>query len=263
MAELATVRQAFSRAASRYGEAAGLQRRVGERLLSMLPASGARRVLDLGCGVGFAAAGLLERHPGAELLSVDFSPAMLAAHQCSMSVANTRVCADAHRLPFADACVDLVFSSLMIQWCDLMQALKECRRVLQPGGYLCFSTVLKGSLQEIDLAFSAVDAHRHTLSFHDAEGLGVAIAAAGLRTATFEQDRFIEHFADARGLLQSNRNIGASRVPERGRSSLLGRSALQDVCRRLESMRTPPGIPLTYELAWVLARRPLPAESDQ
>ena len=52
-----------------------------------------------------------------------------------------RVCADALRLPFAEASADIVFSSLMLQWCDdLLIAFREVRRVLKPGGLFIFST---------------------------------------------------------------------------------------------------------------------------
>ena len=56
-------------------------------------------------------------------------------------------------------------------------------------------------------------------------------------------------------LLQSIRDIGASRVPVDGRRALLGRAALRRVHESLESLRTAQGIPLSYELVWVVARR--------
>ena len=53
-----------------------------------------------------------------------------------------RVCADAQRLPLRSASVDLVFSSLMLQWCQpLDAAFAEVRRVLKPSGFFAFSTL--------------------------------------------------------------------------------------------------------------------------
>jgi malonyl-CoA O-methyltransferase len=254
MNERSTIRRSFSRAAKRYGDAARLQREVSDRLLSVLPPGDAARVIDLGCGTGFASDRLSARYPSAQLLSVDFSPAMLATHRPAAK--GMAVCADAHRLPFADASADLIFSSLMLQWCDLPQALSECLRVLRPGGHLCFSTVLHGSLKEIDAAFSAVDEDRHTVGFVTASALIDVLASAGLSLASLVQESRTERFDDPRSLLQSNRDIGASRVPYRGRRPVLGRTALQTVYRLLESMRTAHGIPLSYELAWVVAGRP-------
>lgn len=253
MSELSAVQRAFSRAAGRYRAAAGLQRVVSDHLLDLLPDVEARRVLDLGCGIGFASGALVARHPGAQVIAADFSPGMLGAHEAASCC--LRVCADAHRLPFADAGIDLIFSSLMLQWCDLPRALSECARALRPEGVICFSTVLNGSLCEIDAAFAAVDHHRHTVAFTDERRLHEALASAGLRADRIERATRVEHFADARSLLQSIRDIGASRVPVDGRRTLLGRAALLRVYDRLEALRTEQGIPLSYELVWVVARK--------
>ncbi|MDP2870176.1 methyltransferase domain-containing protein [Methyloversatilis sp.] len=254
MTELAAVRRSFSRAADRYAASAGLQRQVSDRLLDMLPSTAARRVLDLGCGTGFASAGLRGRYPDALLLSADFAPAMLCAH--APMADNPRVCADAHALPLCEGSVDLIFSSLMLQWCDLSRSLPECRRVLRPGAPMCFATVLDGTLREIDLAFAAVDRHRHTLPFLDQAALVAALGTAGLVVDHVERSRQVEYFNDARSLLQSNRDIGASRVPLQARRTTMGRAAWESVCAAFDAQRAPLGIPLTYELAWVVAHRP-------
>lgn len=251
MSERGAVSQAFSRAAARYGAAASLQRAVCDRLLAMLPPVSARRVLDLGCGTGFASTGLLGHYPDARLFAADFSPGMLAAHEAADRC--ERICTDAHCLPFADASIDLVFSSLMLQWCDPARVFAECARVLQPAGTLCLTTVLDGTLAEIDRAFSDVDAHRHTVAFPDESALRSALASSGLLVEGIERATRVEYFADARSLLQSNRNIGASHVPG-GRRVLLGRAAWQQVCRRFEATRTGKGLPLSYELVWLTAR---------
>ena len=253
MVERATVRRSFSRAAQRYEAAASLQREVSDRLLEMLPLRRAECVLDLGCGTGFASAGLLARYPGAQLLSADFAPAMLSMHDGD-SARQACVCADAHRLPFADGAVDLIFSSLMLQWCDLPRVLAECARVLRPGGQLCFATVLNGTLCEIDAAFASADTHRHTVEFLELNEVIDALASAGMSEQACTRARRVEYFPDARSLLQSNRDIGASRVPDRGRRGVLGRAAWDGVCRRLESMRTSAGLPLTYEIVWIVAQ---------
>lgn len=252
MTERAAIRSSFSRAATRYAAAAGLQRVVCDRLLELLPDRSAGLVLDLGCGTGFASTGLHARFPQATHCAVDFSLGMLRAHERGSGV--TRVCADAHRLPLASASADIVFSSLMLQWCDLPVALAECRRVLRDGGHMCFSTVLHGTLAEIDDAFAGLDAHRHTVSFPAPGALAAALAGSGFTAELMRSEMHVEYFADAHALLQSNRDIGASRVPDGARRALLGRAALRQVCNRLEARREALGLPLTYQLAWVVAR---------
>jgi malonyl-CoA O-methyltransferase len=256
MTERVSVRRAFSRAAPRYSERASLQRQVGDRLIDALPSAvQASRVLDLGCGTGFAGPALRARFPLALLCSTDFSQAMLGLHRPGDR--DVRVCADAHALPFAPSAFDLVFSSLMLQWCDLPRALAECVRVLTADGWLCFSTVLQGSLREIDAAFSGVDGHRHVVDFPAASALHSMLEMQGFSIEWAECATRVEYFAHAAELLQSNRGIGASRVPAGGRPSMLGRAALGEVCRRLELGRTAQGVPLSYELAWMVAR-PVP-----
>lgn len=254
MTELAAVRRSFSRAADRYAAAARLQRQVSDRLLDMLPPIAAGCVLDVGCGTGFASAGLRGRYPDALLLSADFSPAMLGAH-APMSD-NARLCADAHALPLRNGSVDLIFSSLMLQWCDPSRSLPECRRILRPGAPMCSATLLNGTLREIDQAFAAVDRYRHTLPFLDEAALREALGAAGLVVDHVERARQVEYFDDACSLLRSNRDIGASHVPQRDRHPTLGRAAWRSVYAAFDAQRTPQGIPLSYELAWVVAHRP-------
>ena len=93
------------------------------------------RVLDVGCGTGFATEGLLERTERVHGLDQ-------SRHQLERAWAkfgkNDRVrfyCGDAERLPFADDAFDAVWSSGSIEyWPDPVAALREFRRVVRPGG---------------------------------------------------------------------------------------------------------------------------------
>lgn len=62
---------------------------------------------------------------------------------------------DIELLPFADNQFDFCFSNLAVQWCDsLAAALAGLVRVTRPGGVVAFSTLLSGSLDELNQAFS-------------------------------------------------------------------------------------------------------------
>jgi ubiquinone/menaquinone biosynthesis C-methylase UbiE len=77
------------------------------------------------------------------VVAADIAPGMLerAKQQSRWLRRFARVRADAYALPFGDASFDLVFSSLMLQWCDDLDAVfAEIARVLKPGGLLLFST---------------------------------------------------------------------------------------------------------------------------
>jgi len=93
------------------------------------------RVLDVGCGTGFATEGLLEHTD--DVWGLDQS-----THQLEKAFEKfgkrDRVKfhrGDAERLPFADDSFDAYWSSGSIEyWPDPVAALREARRVTKPGG---------------------------------------------------------------------------------------------------------------------------------
>jgi ubiquinone/menaquinone biosynthesis C-methylase UbiE len=105
---------------------------------------GGRRVLDLGAGPGGLAGDLAGQ--GARVLALDGAPAMLqlARRRLQGAVPGGEVLlvrGDAQRLPLADASVDDVVGLLVVHLLpDVQQALRECRRVMKPGGRLALVT---------------------------------------------------------------------------------------------------------------------------
>ena len=164
--------RAFDLASTSYDGHAQLQREVREELLARLPffKLAPRRVVDLGCGTGEGAAALRRQFRRAETIAIDLAPGMLrqARGRSRPWRRFARVCADAEALPLASGSVDLVFSSLMLQWCEQPQAaLAEISRVLRPDGLLLFSTLGPQTLDELRSAWRAVDATPHVSEFID------------------------------------------------------------------------------------------------
>jgi len=107
---------------------------TGERITTILKETGARDVLDVGCGRGALARRLVGE--GLAVTGIDPTPDAIAAAQESVPEAQFSV-AGAEALPFDpgsfDACVFL--NSLHHVPVSLMgQALHEALRVLRPGG---------------------------------------------------------------------------------------------------------------------------------
>jgi ubiquinone/menaquinone biosynthesis C-methylase UbiE len=111
--------------------------RVVELALSCRPAP--RRVLDVGCGTGYVLRRLAARLPGAsEFLGVDPAPKMIAvARSTSSDKRLSFIRATAERLPADEGAYDLVVSTTSFDhWADQAAGIRECARVLAPGGAL-------------------------------------------------------------------------------------------------------------------------------
>jgi len=100
-------------------------------------------ILDVGCGTGAVSRRLVKK--GARVWGLDYSPGMLAAaREISQEKEGlTFVEGSAESLPFEDNSFDCVTTAFSFHhYPDAMDALKEMRRVLKPGGrvYLCDAT---------------------------------------------------------------------------------------------------------------------------
>ncbi|NJD24737.1 MAG: methyltransferase domain-containing protein [Betaproteobacteria bacterium] len=246
----ARVREAFSRAAVSYDEAAVVQRRICDRLAATLAVSGGR-ILDVGCGTGYALDLLQMRCPDARLVALDIAPAMLVRVPGSW----VRVAGDAEHLPFADAAFTAYWSSLTLQWCDLGRALGEASRVLAPGGGVSVATLGPATFRELRHAFAGVDSHRHTLPFHTADEVAQLASTAGLLAVDVRNGRETAHYPDFRSLMKAVKAIGANQVGAGRRTGLLGRADLARAESAIEELREPSGLPLTYDVITLSAHR--------
>jgi demethylmenaquinone methyltransferase/2-methoxy-6-polyprenyl-1,4-benzoquinol methylase len=121
----------------------GLHRRWKRALLNMAEVRPGDRALDLCCGTGDIALAL--QAAGADVVGVDFSPAMLAVAQertknAGGPVGPARlqfVCADALKIPFPDASFDVVTIGYGLRnLASWERGLEEMTRVARPGGRL-------------------------------------------------------------------------------------------------------------------------------
>lgn len=100
------------------------------------------RMLEIGAGTGYFTLNLLRSGLVDEATATDISPGMLDALQSTAAElglgVETLTC-DAEHLPFADESFDLVLGHAVLHHVpNLPAAVRECARVLRPGGTLAF-----------------------------------------------------------------------------------------------------------------------------
>ena len=241
----ARVRQSFERAAPTYDSAATVQRRICEQLATRLPPGfQPLSILDAGCGTGYALAFLQQQFPAATPLALDLSPAMLG----QISAMCCKVAGDLEHLPLADASIDLYWSSLAVQWCELPKALQEARRVLRPTSQLAIASLGPATFHELRLAFAKVDDYQHTLGFHTPAEIEAMAQNAGFTAVNVQNSTEIAHYPDFKSLLRAVKAIGANQIGDGKRTSLMSRSAFNQAEAACENLRTPAGLPLSYDV---------------
>lgn len=260
------LRARFGAAARRYGKVAVLQREVETRLLESalaLPVAPAR-ILDVGCGPGRALALLRRRYRQSAVVGVDLAVPMLRIARKAGGLWRSLpvLCADAAALPLPDASVDLLFSSLCLQWLDdLPAALDEFRRVLRPGGRLLLATFGPDTLVELREAWAAAGRHAQVSPFPGIAALGDLVMAQGFRDPVLDRDLFTLSYARVDDLVEELRAIGANNARADRSRGLAGRTAWQAMRDHYQGLRDEEGrLPASYEVIYVQARAPEPGQ---
>ncbi len=265
------LRRAFERAAASYDHSAVLQREVCERMLSRLDyiKYAPDWVLDMGSGTGYGSRKLIERYPRCQLVAMDIALAMHFQARppflrwqrwlplLAKRSATHYVGGDIERLPLREACVDMIWSNLTIQWCnDLKQTFTEARRVLKGGGLLMFSTFGPDTLKELKEAFKTVDGYSHVNRFTDMHDIGDLLVHSGFATPVMDMEYITLTYDNVVDIMRDLKAIGAHNVTAGRRRGLTGKSTWQQVVKQYESLRHAGKLPATYEVVYGHAWKP-------
>lgn len=211
--DIVEIQQCFDRAAAAYAAHDALEREVGQRLLQRLEFARqpVERAFDLGCGPGHGAAALKARYPGASVVALDLSKAMLGLRQAHAKGAVAAVQADLARLPFAARSADLVFCNLAIQWAsDFARALAEFRRVLKPGGMLLFSVPGPGSLMELRRSAGPGVSTSLPIYMPDLRDVGDLLVSTGFSEPVMDSEHITLRYLSGEALVRELAATGAA-----------------------------------------------------
>ena len=151
----------------------------------------ADRVLDVACGTGTVARQAAVRvGPGGAVSALDLNPAMLAVAVGSAAPERPQIDwhhGSAQNLPFADAAFSAVLCQQGLQFFpDPVAALREMRRVLEPGGRVALlvsqgieSNPLYGQLNEVGRRLIGVPIYAAPFSLGDPQRLEAMLTEAG------------------------------------------------------------------------------------
>ena len=193
------------------------------------------------------------------LVETDLSAAMLAGR------AGPRLVADDERLPFAEASLDLVVSTLALHWTnDVVGSLIQVRRALKPDRL--FIGAFLGGVTLTELRQSLVAAEAEILGgagtrvspFADAADAAGLLARAGFVQPVADVDRVTVTYAHPLKLLADLRQMGETNVLAERHPRPLTRTLLGRACELyVQRFGGPDGrVPATFEILTITGWTP-------
>ncbi len=252
------IQASFDAAAHQYEEHAVLQREALSRLLERLDddlKTPPAQILDLGCGTGWAIPEFLKRYPEAQIIAADFAERMV--QQVPKHVQVSPRVTDAHAIDVHAQSCDLVFSNLMIQWCDESTVLQEIKRALKPGGLMHLTTMGEHTLHELKLAWQSIDEKPHVNEFVPAAKVADLTLQLGFEDVIADSEFITMTYASVVDMMRDLKNIGAHNVDNQRPRGLTSPKVIKQLAKNFEEFRTEDGLyPATYELVYLRARKP-------
>lgn len=255
---MSQVRQSFNRAASSYASAGALQHQIAKSLTALvsqkLPTTWSGIMLDAGSGTGYCLDDLRARYSNARFIAIDFAERML---QSISGEETLRISADLQTLPIATDTINAYLSSLAWQWCDPALASQEASRALKSKGAFFLATLTQGTFRELAQCLLACglnpnDHLLHCLSNHQIQS---AIENAGMEVLDVSATSITTWHADFKALRHSIRGVGANHLPAHS-APAMNRQSRTQLIEAYEALRTPNGLPLSYEVLMIHARKP-------
>jgi SAM-dependent methyltransferase len=254
------------RAAPRFAAADFLKRRVAEDLVVRLEAINRTFpvAVDIGARHGAFERALASSQAGGKigfLVQSDISEAMLTP------LRGPRVVADEERLPFAEARIDLIVSSLALHWVnDLVGSLIQIRRALRPDGLFIGSFLGGATLTELRQSLLTAEAQLsggagpRVSPFADAADGAALLQRAGFALPVVDTDIVTVRYRHPLKLLADLRAMGETNALFDRPAATLTRGVLRRACEIYAQTFGAPdgGIAASFEVVTLTGWAPHP-----
>jgi SAM-dependent methyltransferase len=181
------------------------------------------------------------------------------------------VIADEEALPFGDATLDLVVSTLALQFVnDLPGTLVQIRRALKPDGLLLAALLGGETLTELRESFAAAESETtggvspRVAPFADLRDLGALLQRAGFALPVTDTDRLTVRYDSAFALMRDLRRMGATNILVDRRRRPLRRATLVRMAEiYAQRFADPDGrVRATLEIVWLSGWSPHPSQQQ-
>jgi SAM-dependent methyltransferase len=181
------------------------------------------------------------------------------------------VIADEEALPFGDATLDLVVSTLALQFVnDLPGTLVQIRRALKPDGLLLAALLGGETLTELRESFAAAESETtggvspRVAPFADLRDLGALLQRAGFALPVTDTDRLTVRYDSAFALMRDLRRMGATNILVDRRRRPLRRATLVRMAEiYAQRFADPDGrVRATFEIVWLSGWSPHPSQQQ-
>ena len=153
---------------------------------------------------------------------------------------------------------ELIFSSLMLQWCnDLDAVFVRIKSTLKKQGLFLFATLGPDTLKELRTSCAAADDVVHVNTFIDMHDVGDALVRAGFVEPVMDVENIIMTYDDCSSLMKDLKTLGANNVDAERHKGLTGKSKIKNMIASYENFRSNGRLPATYEVVYGHAWAPL------
>lgn len=246
----------FNRHAYHYDEYASLQKQVALKLFSItVPHLNEQDIiLDAGCGTGFMQEIFRINGYTNLLIQLDISINMCKTAKNYSNQENTiTVNSDIEEIPLNYNSINLIISSLALQWTNYKVSLDNFYRTLTKDGRCFFSIFGPETLNELDYCFKKLDNSNRIYKFPTEDEVKYYMTNSGFKNISIHSFKIQYYNKNSFEILKNLKSIGAS---YKGINPILTKQKLD----RLEEIYqenfiTSKGLPVTWDILLVKGKK--------